>query len=174
MMSARVRALVAVGLGLAALLSGCASVGGAPARTPAVPAETVLPAARVSRPAGPPPLTPSIPGLFRTGVNACGDPYAINATSLAGTIPLLDCPGLAGLQPTPEIAVPAGGEVTIAGLPARASITVWPAGLLRGSGPTFVAVRAGIAVVTIHDHECVSAGGEAEPTTCPLLRIHAG
>lgn len=117
------------------------------------------------------PLTPAIPGVFRTGTNACGNPYAISATTVAGTVPLLDCPGLAGLHPTPSVAVAIGGEVTISGLPTDASITATPSGLLQAHGVTFVAVHSGTTVVTVHGYPCEPDPGNAQPSTCPLLRV---
>ena len=117
------------------------------------------------------PLTPSIPGLFRTGVQHCGDPYAVTATTVDGTIPLADCPGLVGLRPTPVTTVHVGGEVTIAGLPAHAFLTTEPGDLLQGQGTTFVAVHEGTVVINVYGASCVQDSSGVQGETCPLLKL---
>jgi hypothetical protein len=114
-------------------------------------------------------LAPSIPAVFTSGSNACGNPYAINATTTSGTIPLVDCPGLAGLQPTPAVTIPVGGRVLISGVPAHASLTVHPGGLLIRHSDLFTAMHAGRVTVTIHDVLC--ATGRPQARTCTLLTV---
>jgi len=96
------------------------------------------------------PLKPSLPAWVTTGTNNCGNPYAINATTIHGTIPLLDCPGQAGLTPTPTVRVAVGGEVTISGV-TPAMLTVRPSTFVSVHGTSYIATRAGTTTVTI-DH----------------------
>ena len=153
-MTTGIRALLAALVG-GLLLAGCTSGSGPDRSIGSVP----------------PPLTPSIPGLFRTGVQHCGDPYAVTATTIDATIPLADCPGLVGLRPTPVDSIHVGDEVTIAGLPPRAYLTTMPADLLQAQGTTFVALRQGIAIVTVHGSACLPDSDGNQPDTCTLLKL---
>jgi hypothetical protein len=119
------------------------------------------------------PLRPSVPAVFRSGTNACGNPYALSATTAQGTTPLLDCPGLAGLTPTPTVDVAVGAEITVTGVPA-ADLTVTPGALVAVRGTSFIATRPGRTVVTVHDHLCVADRDGRQPTTCALFVISVG
>ncbi len=158
--------LIALGLGGLVLAAGCTS-GSGPLTAPSLASRT--PGTQIVTP-----LSPSVPGLFRTGTNECGNPYLVNATTRAGTIPLVDCPGWAGLNPTPSTHLAVGDVLTIAGLPARASLTIAPADFLKPYGTTFLAVHAGTTVITIHDYECVPNQGGNQPASCPLVQVQVG
>lgn len=133
--------------------------------TPASPSTTAVGVRATER------LTPRIPGIFRTGVNFCGDPFAVNATTLRGTIGLLDCPGVAGLQPTPTLTVTPGDQVLVSGLRRGASISS-ASGAVRLRHDRFVAVRPGRAVVIIHHHSCLPVGSsQRDRMSCALLAI---
>jgi hypothetical protein len=120
------------------------------------------------------PLKPSIPGQFRTGVHACGNPYAVSATTVRGTIPLVDCPGEAGLRPTPSVTIRVGALVTIAGLPAKATLTEEPGTLTRVvQRTTLIAVRPGRSVITVHNCFCAPRRRGLQPKSCTLLTIVA-
>lgn len=112
-------------------------------------------------------LTPSIPGFFRTGINYCGNPYFLNATTTAGTIPLVDCPGLADAGRLPGVHVRVGAQVLISGLRGDAWLTVRPHRALTRDGDTFIARRRGRVVIVIHDYNCAPPRGN----TCPLVAI---
>lgn len=160
------RWLLVLGLGGLVLAAGCAYGSGpvaAPSRASTTPRSHMVV-----------PLSPSVPGLFRTGINACGNPYLVNATTRTGTIPLVDCPGWAGLNPTPMTHLAVGDELTIAGVPARASLTIAPAEFLSPYGTTFLAIHPGTTVITIHDFGCVPDQGGSQPTTCPLVKVQVG
>ena len=104
--------------GLFAAVLAASSGPSVSARDPSAPTSSLLPhTIRIA----PRSLTPSIPSIFRTGTNNCGDPWAINATTTLRTVPLLDCPGLAGLRPTPTVKVDVGSAVLISGLPKTAT-----------------------------------------------------
>ena len=120
-MTARSR-LFLVAVGATCIASAC-SGRTHPAVTQPVTALSATP--QSTRPFAP--LTPSIPGLFVSESNACGDPYEVTATTLKGTIPLADCPGWIGLHPTPSLTVTVGDEVTIAGLRDEVTLTEEPA-----------------------------------------------
>jgi hypothetical protein len=156
-MVAIVRALLTVAVG-GLVFAACTS-GSADQPTPRRPGPVV-------------PLTPSIPGLFRTGVQHCGDPYVVTATTLDKTIPLADCPGLVGLRPLPVATVAVGGELTIAGLRANAFLTAAPGDLLQAHGSTFVALRQGTVLIIVHGLSCVPDSSGAQRDTCPLLKLH--
>ena len=159
---AAIRVLLAV-LISGVFVAGCTSGSGHDASTTGRP-----------RGAFPAPLTPSIPPIFRTGVQHCGNPYAVTATTTEGTIALADCPGLVGLSPTPVDTIQVGDEVTIAGVPAHAFLTTVPDNLLRAEGTTFVAIRQGVAVITIHGSVCVPKSDGSQPSACPLLKLQIG
>lgn len=161
-MAARFRAFLATVIATSVTVAGCTSGSSDPTRPGGSAGSVVVP------------LTPSIPGLFRTGVQHCGDPYAVTATTMSRTIPLADCPGLVGLHPSPFAVVAVGGEMTIAGLPQHAFLTVAPGGLLEAHGSSFVAERTGTAVITAHGVACVSESNGVQQTTCALVtvRVH--
>lgn len=172
-MHARVLCTSALFVAVLSVLVGCTA--GAAARPSAQPSPAATPSLAV-RAAGATPdgtvpirLTPSIPGIFRTGVNFCGDPYAINATTEVGTIPLLDCPGLADAGRLPVLHVRIGAQLLISGLRGNAWLTVRPHRALARDGDTFTARRRGRAVIVIHDYECAPPHGR----TCPLVAIGA-
>lgn len=125
----------------------------------------------VAAPSTPGSLTPSIPASFRSGINHCGDPYALNATTARGTIPLLDCPGFAGLRPTPSLTVESGDRVLISGLSASEMVTTQSSAVRPSRDGTFVAVQPGRAIVTIHNHPCVPAPSGQQRESCTLLVI---
>jgi hypothetical protein len=110
------------------------------------------------------------PGNFPNRDQCLWEPVPDQRSHPAKTVPLVDCPGQAGLSPAPSTRIGVGGEVTIAGLPRSASITVTPAGLLRAYGTTYVGVHSGIAHVVIHDYTCDQPGG----SSCALVNVQVG
>ena len=146
--------------------AACTASGGGTAGPPGASAITRSVATGVAT------LHPSIPGVFRTGDQNCGNPYGISATTVHGTIPLLDCPGLAGLRPAPVVHLRLGDDVLLSGIPSTASLSVRPPNLTRTTGSTLVAVDPGTTTVTIHDFDCVPLG-RGQPRTCRLLLISA-
>lgn len=119
-----------------------------------------------------PTLTPSIPGVFRTGINHCGNPYGINATTTQGTIALLDCPGLAGLEPTPTLHVHVADEILISGVPKTASLTLEPDTLSQLGPGLYATTTPGTVSVTINNHLChPPRETETQPRSCALLKI---
>jgi hypothetical protein len=163
--------LVRLTLPLLAMVAICATAGCTSTSTSR--AHPSQPSRIDTAPAVPPSLKPSIPGVFRTGVQFCGDPYGITATTIAKTVPLLDCPGLADAGTLPSIDVQVGGQVLISGVPDTASLTLSPFGLTRRLGQTFVALRPGRTVITIHNYACAPPLGDQQPDTCPLVAIQA-
>lgn len=119
------------------------------------------------------PLTPSLPPPA-TESNACGNPWAVTATTRQGTVPLLGCGGdVAGLRPPPTVTITIGGVLTISGVPATAHLTFAPSGLLDGHGTTYLGIRSGTAVVTIHGYRCASSpNDDPRNDACPLLTVH--
>lgn len=111
---------VAIGILGAAVLTACGSSSASVPGPQSTGAHSARPSATVV--GTPSSLTPSVPTDFRTGVNHCGDPYGLNATTVRGTIPLLDCPGFAGLRPTPALTIDPGGQILISGLSAGEAV----------------------------------------------------
>lgn len=170
-MHARVLGTSALSVAVLSVLVGCTA--GAASRPSAHTSPSATPSPAVRAPEAAPAdtvpsrLTPAIPGIFRTGVNFCGNPYAINATTKAGTIPLLDCPGLADAGRLQVVHVRIGAQVLISGLRGNAWLTVRPSRALARDGDTFIARRRGRAVVVIHDYNCAPPRDK----TCPLIAI---
>jgi hypothetical protein len=158
-----------------AVLAAC-TPGSAGDPVPRQTTATISPTSSPSVPSSPSsvtPLKPTIPGLFRTGINACGNPYGATATTIDTTVPLLDCPGLTGVTPTPSVTVPVGGEITITGIRATSPLTISPSTLLTVHGTSFIAIKPGRTVVTIHHANCLPANNNQPRTSCPILTITA-
>lgn len=160
---------VAIGILGAAVLTACGSSSASVPGPQSTGAHSARPSATVV--GTPSSLTPSVPTDFRTGVNHCGDPYGLNATTVRGTIPLLDCPGFAGLRPTPALTIDPGGQILISGLSAGETVGTQSPAVRSLPDGTFVAVQPGRAVLTVHNYPCLPAPGGSQPTSCPLLVI---
>lgn len=160
---------IAVGLLGAAVLTACGSGAVSASRATSTGVHSPAPASAGTKTPGP--LTPSIPASVRTGDSACGNPYALNATSVRGTIPLLDCPGFAGLRPTPALTTDPGDQILISGLSADETVGTQSPSVRSLPDGTFVAVQPGRAVLTVHNYPCLPAPGGSQPTSCPLLVI---
>jgi hypothetical protein len=161
------RSLISIGGALVVLISGCTTNSHhTTSATPPRPSAATPTTATVRA------LSPAIPGIFRTGINYCGNRYALNATTQKGTIPLVNCPGSAGVPPTPTVDLETGGELTISGLPATATLTTAPSDLLHAYGSTYIATRAGTTIITVHGYLCAPISAGPQPSSCALLQVH--
>ena len=156
----------ALGATAAALVVVTACASGAHAGSASSITDGPTPSGR-SRPAGH--LTPSVPSVFTSGTNACGNPYAFSATSVKKTVPLLNCPGQAGLQPLPALTVKTGQQILISGIEPSYGVSVSPLGLLRRHGNTYTAIGTGNVLFVIHHYPFCNA--PAGPNACRLLNV---
>jgi hypothetical protein len=156
--SGRLRVVRSAGLLLAGCLLLTACTG---AQHRAAPTGTAPPTRSRSAP-----LVAAVP----TGTTNCGA-WLISATTLAGTMGLLSCAGQAGLPHPKLIQVANGGAVLITGIPATASLSITPAGLLAINGSTLTARGPGTAVITIHNWSCLPLTSGTQPHSCTLARV---